>query len=211
MNLKEAFRYQSFLDKLITNARYSILDKEHALKTTKNHLKSKANPDATDLLETVEVPEFFPNDDVIAFMLWVITERERLTKAIVEAKNSLDFCFDAALEANKFRQLTNNAITSMLRYTAVKRVEQGRDYRFNVEGNQTPYFYEIETSLEENFNRSEAKTIARKLIETADETSMKLDSATINTIVNYEPVFNVNDSFEDVMTEFIDNIKPTLK
>lgn len=90
MNLKEAFRYQNFLDKMMSAAEYSICVRDHALVTTKVHNKTKSDPEATDITETVEVEPFFPNDDVIFFMQWLIIEREKLTKAIVDAKAAAD-------------------------------------------------------------------------------------------------------------------------
>lgn len=210
MNLKESFRYQNFLDDKLNEARYSIGDRNHALKVTKLHLKKKANPDAEDITEVVEVEDFIPNDDVVAFMCWLVEERQKLTEAIFKAKASLGFCLDAALETNKFRQHASSAVKGMLRFTPSKKTEQGRDYKFNVEGNQTPYYYEIETSLEENFNRDTAKKVVRDMITKADKTSAEIDSAMINTTVDYEPVFDVNDSFEDVMAEFTAKVLPTL-
>lgn len=210
MNLKESFRYQNFLDGKLNDARYSIGDRNHALKVTKLHLKKKANPDAEDITEVVEVEEFIPNDDVIAFMCWLVEERQKLTEAICAAKASLGFSLDAAIEANKFRQYTASAVKGMLKYTPSKKTEQGRDYKFNVEGNQTPYYYDIETSFEEAFTRDSAKKVVRDMITAADKTSAEIDSAMINTVVDYTPVFDVNDSFEDVMAEFIAKIKPAL-
>lgn len=210
MNLKESFRYQNFLDGKLNDARYSIADRTHALKVTKVHLKKKANPDAEDITEVVEVEEFIPNDDVIAFMCWLVAERQKLTEAICVAKASLSFSLDAAIEANKFRQYTASAVKGMLKYTPSKKTEQGRDYKFNVEGNQTPYYYDIETSFEEAFTRDSAKKVVRDMITAADKTSAEIDSAMINTVVDYTPVFDVNDSFEDVMAEFIAKIKPAL-
>lgn len=210
MNLKESFRYQNFLDGKLNDARYSIGDRNHALKVTKLHLKKKANPDAEDITEVVEVEEFITNDDVIAFMRWLVEERQKLTEAICAAKASLGFSLDAAIEANKFRQYTASAVKGMLKYTPSKKTEQGRDYKFNVEGNQTPYYYDIETSFEEAFTRDSAKKVVRDMITAADKTSAEIDSAMINTVVDYTPVFDVNDSFEDVMAEFIAKIKPAL-
>lgn len=210
MNLKESFRYQNFLDIKLNDARCSIADQTHALKITKVHLKNKANPEAEDIVEVVEVKEFIPNDDVIAFMCWLVAERQKLTEAICAAKASLDFCLEAAIEANKFRQRTASAIKGMLNYTSSKNTGQGRDYKFNVEGNQTPYYYDIETSFEEAFTRDSAKKVVRDMITAADKTSAEIDSAMINTVVDYAPMFDVNDSFEDVMAEFIDKIKPAL-
>lgn len=210
MNLKESFRYQNFLDSKLNEARYSIGERSHALKTTKVHLKNKANPDAENITEVVEVEDFFPNDDVVAFMCWIVAERQKLTEAIYKAKASLDFCLDAAIETNKFRQHTSSAVKGMLRFTPSKKTEQGRDYKFNVEGNQTPYYYDIETSFEENFTRDNAKKVVRDMITKADKTSAEIDSAMINTTVDYEPLFDVNDSFEDVMAEFTEKVLPTL-
>ena len=211
MNLKESFRYQNFLDSKLNEARYSIGDRSHALKVTKAHLKKKANPEAEDITEVVEVEDFIPNDDVIAFMCWLVAERQKLTEAICAAKASLGFSLDAAIEANKFRQYTASAVKGMLKYTPSKKTEQGRDYKFNVEGNQTPYYYEIETSYEEVFTRDTAKKVVRDMITASDKTSAEIDAAMINTVVDYTPVFDVNDSFEDVMAEFIAKIKPAIE
>ena len=203
MNLKESFRYQNFLDMMMRAASASIQQRDHCLKVTKTHLRSKANPDASDVTETVDGEVFFANDDVVAFMAWLVKEREKLTTAIGAAKASIGFDIDAAIETNKFRQTVNGSIKNMLRYTPSKRVEQGRDYKFNVEGNQTPYIYEIEVVSEEAYDKTGAKTLMREMISKADEVSAAIDAAMINTKVDYEPVFDVNETFDDVMTDFL--------
>lgn len=206
MNLKESFRYQNFLDMTMRAASASIQQRDHCLKVTKTHLRNKANPDASDVTETVEGEVFFANDDVVAFMAWLVQEREKLTKAIGVAKASIGFDIDAAIETNKFRQTVNGSIKNMLRYTPTKRVEQGRDYKFNVEGNQTPYIYEIEVVSEEAYDKTGAKTLMREMISKADEVSAAIDAAMINTKVEYEPVFDVNETFDDVMTDFLEKV-----
>ena len=206
MNLKESFRYQNFLDMMMRAASASIQQRDHCLKVTKTHLRSKANPDASDVTETVEGEVFFANDDVVAFMAWLVKEREKLTTAIGAAKASIGFDIDAAIETNKVRQTVNGSIKNMLRYTPTKRVEQGRDYKFNVEGNQTPYIYEIEVVSEEAYDKTGAKTLMREMISKADEVSAAIDAAMINTKVDYEPVFDVNETFDDVMTDFLEKV-----
>lgn len=207
MNLKESFRYQNFLDSLMKNASCSIQKSEHCFEVTKHHFKSKANPDAADMDEIVENGEFYPNDNVIAFMECLVTEREKLTTAIGKAKASLEFDLDAAIETNKFRQMVNNSIKGMLRYTPGKRFEQGRDYKFNIEGNQVAYVYDIEVENKDAFDRNNAKRIMRNMINKADEVSHDIDAAMINTEVPYTPCFDVNETFEDVMAEFIEGSK----
>ena len=92
MNLKEAFRYQKFLDAMMNQGRRSLCNPEHVLKVTKKHLRSTANADAEDMEEIVE-PDmpFFPNDDVVRFMEWLVGERQKLSVAIGQAKASVGF------------------------------------------------------------------------------------------------------------------------
>lgn len=204
MNLKESFRYQKFLESMMRSASMSIQRRDHCLTTTKTHHRSKANADAEDITEDVVCESaFYPNDDVMEFMVWLVEERSKITIAIGEAKASVGFDIDAAVETNKFRQLLNASIKAMMLQTPSKRTEQGRDYKFNVEGNQTPYIYDIEVVTKEAYNRGEAKKIMRDMISTADKTSAEIDAAMINTVVNYTPVYDVNESFDDVMAEFI--------
>lgn len=203
MNLKEAFRYQSFLEKMMSDACNSIANREHAITVTKTHNKSKANPDAVDFIETVETAAFYPNNDVIRFMLWLIREREKLTNAIGFAKSDIGFNIDAAVETNKFRQTANKAVKCMLSYPASKSIEQGRDFKFNAEGNQMPYYYEIEVVKSGAYDKDAAKAFMRSVIMEADKVSAEIDSAMINADVNYEPRFDVNETFDDVMAEFL--------
>lgn len=203
MNLKESFRYQNFLENMLAYAGNSLTDREHSLTIIKNHLRKKANAEAEDMMETVDVGEFFKNDDVLKFMTMLVEERSKLTNAIGKAKASIGFDLDAAIETNKFRQTVANRVKTMLRFTASKRTERGTDYKFNVEGNQTQYYYDIEVKANEAFDRSVAKDTMRKLILEADKVSAEIDSAMINTMVEYDAPFNVNDSFEDVMTDFL--------
>lgn len=203
MNLKESFRYQNFLENMLAYAGNSLTDREHSLTITKNHLRKKANAEAEDMMETVDVGEFFKNDDVLKFMTMLVEERSKLTNAIGKAKASIGFDLDAAIETNKFRQTVANRVKTMLRFTASKRTERGTDYKFNVEGNQTQYYYDIEVEANEAFDRSVAKDTMRKLILEADKVSAEIDSAMINAMAEYDAPFNVNDSFEDVMTDFL--------
>ena len=189
--------------------REELVQKIEELKKEKNAIVLAhyySNPDVQDVVETVEVDAFFENDVVIAFIKWLVGEREKLTKAIGAAKASIGFDIDAAIETNKFRQTASNSIKTMLRYMPSKRTEQGRDYKFNVEGNQMPYIYDIEVVSEEAYDKNGAKAAMRALITEADKVSADIDAALINTRVEYEPVFDVNETFEDVMTEFLTSI-----
>lgn len=203
MNLKESFRYQNFLESMMCSAGASLTDKEHSLIIKKKHLRKKANADTEDVVETVDAGEFFKNDDVMHFMSVLVGERDKLTNAIGKAKASIGFDLDAAIETNKFRQNLANCIKTMLRFKPSKKTERGTDYKFNVEGNQTQYYYDVEVEATEAYDRDKAKAMMRSMILDADKVSAEIDTAIINTPVEYEAPFNVNDSFEDVMADFI--------
>lgn len=203
MNLKESFRYQNFLESMMGFAGESITNREHSLTVTKKHLRSKANSDAEDMEEAVNFGEFYKNDDVISFMFFLVKEKEKLTTAIGLAKATIGFDLDAAVETNKFRQTLMGRAKMMLRYVSAKKMERGTDYKFNAEGNQNQYFYDIEVEYTEAFNREEAKRLVKEIATEADKTSAAIDSAMINTQVDYTAPFNVNDSFDDVMEEFL--------
>lgn len=155
------------------------------------------------MYENVDFGEFYKNDDVLSFMLFLVNEREKLTTAIGKAKATIGFDLDAAVETNKFRQMLMGRTKMMLRYASAKKTERGTDYKFNAEGNQNQYFYDIEVEYTEAFNREDAKRLVKEIATEADKTSAAIDSAMINTQVDYTAPFNVNDSFDDVMEEFL--------
>ena len=183
MNLKEAFRYQNFLDRVFGAAAISIQVRDHCLTQTREHLCNKVNPDADDFREEVKTEEeFFQNDDVIRAMRFLIGEKEKLSIAINKAKKSIDLDIDAATAVNKYRQKLNGSI---------------------VAGDPVDYKYDVKVTSEEAYDRDSAKKTMKEIISEADKISSEIDAAKVNTEVEYTPVFDVNDSFEDVMNTFL--------
>ena len=176
MNLKESFRYQKFLDGLMRSAGSNLQNPYHSLVTTKVHLRHAVNPEAEDVTEVVEDGEFVPNDTVLAFMAHLIDEREKLSIAIGKAKASVGFDMDAAIET-----------------------------KFDINGQQVPYRYDVEITTTENYDKEAAKALMRATIAKADEVSAAVDAAMINTVVEYEPPYDVNETFDDVLDAFVQN------
>lgn len=203
MNLKESFRYQKFLDGLMRSAGSNLQNPYHSLKTTKVHLRHAVNPEAEDVTEVVEDGEFVPNDTVLAFMAHLIDEREKLSIAIGKAKASVGFDMDAAIETNKFRQSLNGSVRQMLRQVGTKRKTKEVDYKFDINGQQVPYRYDVEITTTENYDKEAAKALMRATIAKADEVSAAVDAAMINTVVEYEPPYDVNETYDDVLESFI--------
>ena len=203
MNLKESFRYASYLETIASTASENLRIRDHALTTTKIHRKSAVDPDAKDITETVDNGDFVPNNDLIRFLQFVITERDKLGNAITAAKNNCGFDIDNAVAVNKMRQGVSANIKRMLSFKASKTKEPCLGYRFNVAGDQTSYRYDVEVVTEDNFDRKASKTVMTAMLEESDATSAEIDRVLVTTNVDFMPHFSVNDSFDDAVEAYL--------
>lgn len=205
LNLKEAYRYQNFLDRLMGEASGAMRERTNALDTTKLHKRKAANASAEDLEELVECPDQLCPADVLALMEKLSEERRMITAAISGAKRKLveesNFDIDAAREYAKFVRYTADSLGYILRTKAGVTTATGQGYTFNSEGNQVPYVYEIEQTTKERFDRAKFKAAQKEMLKKADQLSAEIEKAQVDAIVEFEPAFDVNDSFEDIMTE----------
>jgi hypothetical protein len=204
MNLKESYRYANYLNNLLDTA-YSYLRNWSFVTTTKEtHLRSKANSEASDEVIISQKPfdvDFTPNN-IIDFVVKVINEKESLAKAIAKAKAGTEFNIDNAVSMNKKKQEFISVLNNIASIKDSERQKQGSDYKFNLQdGNQIKYYYNIleETSID--FDRNDVKGLIKKLNKECDEVSSKLDAIEINTNVEHECLFDVNDRFEDVVLQ----------
>ncbi len=199
MNLKNAFRLTKKYDDLFQYAMEHIVNPKHALSTTKTHYRNIVDKDAMDMQETIDEVIFFQSNDVISFATYLIDEKERLGKAISATKQSLSLDIDASIESNKYRQQLKRSIDVMLTYSANKKPERGVGYKFNAEGNQVSYYYELIVEQEELYKRDWVKLVSKAVIESADAISTEIDHQIINSFVDYKPLVarGVNDSFDD--------------
>lgn len=204
MVLKEAFRYQNYLGTLINNASLYLSSIDNVTTKKQEHFRSKVNPESED--ETIEVPkrselEFTPNQ-IIDFLVNVLDEKEKLTKAIDAAKNTAKVNIDSAVAINKQKQ---NIFTILSRISDLKandKITKGTGYRFNQEGNQVAYYYDVKEITTIDFDRNKVKGIIKKLRKEADETSNTLDKLQVEIEVAYSPIYDLNDSFEDALNTF---------
>ena len=203
MNIKEAFRYQRFINSLMSGINGRALMAGEALKVSKVHHRHDVNPDAEDMTEVIESEEYISVSRYISFIEALISEKDKITTAINNAKRTIGFDIDAAVESNKIRQEGRTALNSLLkRNKPYKRVENGSDYKFNADGNQVSYYYTVDVEATERFDKTEVKKKMKQWITEADGVSADIDTAMVTTMVDFEPRFDVNDSFEDIIAEF---------
>ena len=202
MNLKEAFRFQNKLESLIMDTENILDDKDCVTLTKRTYLYKKANPDAEN--ETVTIipdTEYYRQlDEMIDFAVYLLDQREKLSEAINKAKRGLPLDLDGEVSLNRYRQRLSETFRRMARIKSreVTETNGGVGYRFNNEGNQVAYKCDVERVTTINFNRNTVRKYAAQLSEKADNASLEIDRCMINYEVDYQPVFDVNDSFDEV-------------
>ena len=201
MNLKESYRYANYLDNLLSTA-YSYLRNKGFITTTKqNHLRSKANSEAQDEVIDVQKPydvEFTPNS-ILDFIVKVIDEKEGLSNAIAIAKANTEINIDNAIAMNKKKQGFVSVLNGMVGIKSTEKQTTGRDYKFDVNGEQKPYTYPVTEVTSISFDRDDVKGLIKKYNKDCDEVSAKLDEIEITTAVEFNPAFDINDTFEDLV------------
>lgn len=201
MNLKESYRYANYIDSLLSTA-YSYLRNKGFITTTKqNHLRSKANSDAQDEVIDIKKPydvEFTPNN-IIDFIVKVIDEKEGLSNAIASAKANTEINIDNAIAMNKKKQGFVSVLNGMVGIKASEKQTTGKDYKFDVNGEQKPYTYNVTEITSIDFDRDSVKGLIKKYNKVCDEVSAKLDEIEITTVVEFNPQFDINDTFEDLV------------
>ena len=68
---------------------------------------------------------------------------------------------------------------------------------FNNEGNQVSYRCDVKRVTTINFDRNKIRKMCADLSKKSDETSAALDAALVNTPVEYEAPFDVNETFAE--------------
>ena len=184
--LKEAFRYQNYLANLITTTQGNLLSPAFSMKTVATHMRSKANPDAED--ETVESTDGGSQidatpDQLLQCLEYLIDTKEKLSAAISAAKReTIDI--DVCVANNRIRQQVAASLVRLSNMRPSEVVRRGAGYKFNANGDQVPYYYDIKEVSTINFNRDAVKAAAKRIRKEADEASMEIDKALIDTQVD---------------------------
>ena len=199
MNLKESYRYANYLDGLLSTAYTYLRNKGFVTTTIEEHLRKQSNPDVEN--ETIEVQrsfdvEFTPNN-VVDFVVKVIEEKEKLSESIAKAKGTTEINIDNAIAMNKKKQGFVSVLNGIADIKPTEKVVNGTGYKFNQEGNQVKYFYNVKQITSIDFDRKNIRNLIKKYAKETDDISTKLDLIEVTTNVEYDPLFNINDNFEE--------------
>ena len=207
MNLKEAFRYQNKLQRLMDEAQGILARDRNVTKVESTALRHKVNPEAEDetTIETPDTEYAEQITEIAVFLMFLLGERERLSYAIRAAKQNMDMDFDGEVSLNAKRQ----EIAGIFRHMGEIRCSEnlyhgaGTGYKFNAEGNQVSYRCDLKKVTTINFDRNKIRAYASGLSKKADVISAELDKRMVNTEVGYEASFDVNDTFAEILRQHI--------
>lgn len=206
MNLKEAFRFQNKLGAMMDEAQ-SILGRDANITKVENTYLRKKVFDGAENETVVDTPptEFADKiTEMIGFLMHLMDQREKLSKAIHAAKNALPIDMDSEVGLNAKRQEVARVLKRMadVRNSEVVINGGGNGYRFNQEGNQVSYRCDVRRVTTINFDRKVARNFAAEMNRKADAVSAELDRCMVNSEVSYEAPFDVNDSFAEIFSAF---------
>lgn len=213
MNIKEAGRYANYLNSMIFNLSMQLTLDANLYKTVEKHLRKKSNPDAED--EDIEVINetkiTCPVNDLAHLVKTLVDEKNRLALAIETAKNSVQLdwvednihlTIDTAVEYNK--NLREFAL-KLKQISACKNSEnkrQGTGRKFNAEGNQVNYYYDLEVTKTIDFDRQVVVELYKKTLDKTDVISRQIDEALLKDIVKFEPTYSFYDTMEDIIEKY---------
>ena len=208
MNLKEAFRFQNRLQSMMDEAQCILGREQNITKVQNTYLRKKVMAEAEDET-TMDAPSTEYSDQITSmaeFLLFLLTQREKLSAAIYKAKAGVDLAsgLDGEVGLNSNRQEIAGLFRRMagLRSSEVLISNGGTGYRFNNEGNQVSYRCDVKRVTTINFDRNKIRGMCVDLSKKADTVSAALDAALVNTQVEYEAPFDVNDTFAEAFEHF---------
>ena len=200
MTLKDAFRYNNYLGTL-EECVSGYFYKNQYLTLTETHQRSKANPQAED--EVVVTPKVIdvPSAEVLTFITRLIDEKARLTTAIAEAKKTVPTDLDSLTTTNSMRRRLMVLITPAFKARRAETTSKGTGYTFNAEGNQVSYQYDVLTVSEPDVDPAFVRQLFKELRVKADEDSVLAERLTLETNVEFTPLWDFDDTFEEAVAK----------
>lgn len=207
ITLKKSFEMQNYLKSLLDKALTALAYNDNITKTTQEHLRKKAYTDAEN--ETIEKPKrpdfIFKVMDIVDFACDVQNQIELLTVAINKAKHSLGKDYDGMIAINNQKRVLLNRLNTMAGIKASESIKTGQAWKFNGEGNQVSYSYDIKEVVAIDFDRNAIKAIISRLRKELDDNSTAIDIMQLETLVDFETIYEIGDGLDDAVQKFLEH------
>lgn len=201
ITLKKSFEYQNRLSELLDEA-LEILSYEGNVTTIKQtHMRKKTYSEAEDEEIVLDKDIPYSINRLTQFVDLLMTEIETLTAEINKAKKGFSNSthFDTMIAINNKKRRILNRYEMMAKIKSRETIVKGSADRFNEDGEQVSYRYDIKQVVTIDFDRNDLKRRISKLRNEVDKTSEEIDAMQINVRVGYDPIFDINDTLEELV------------
>lgn len=207
ITLKKSFELQNYLKNLYDSALIMLGQVDNITTTTQEHMRKKAYDAAED--ETIIKPkraDFTYNVmDLVDFASEVQSEINMLTIAINQAKHSSVRDFDSMIAINNSKRRLLSRLNYMAAIKPSENIKSGQAWKFNGEGNQVAYSYDIKEITTIDFDRNAVKAIISRLRKETDDFSTAIDEMQLNTQVDFDTIYEIGDNLEDAVEKYLSN------
>lgn len=207
ITLKKSFELQNYLKSLYNMALGILMCQENVTSTKQFHYRKKAYSEAED--EVVDKPKRYESghsiNDLIDFTCFLIGQMESLTAAINHAKMYSYKDLDGMISMNSQKRKLLERVVSMAAIKPNEVIVKGYGTKFNGEGNQVTYTYDVKEVTTIDFDRNKVKAISGRLRKELDDTSTEIEMLQLQTNVDFNCIFDIGDSFEDAIDRWKEN------
>lgn len=205
MTLKEAFRYSKYVEDCLSRSSWTM--EKNSMQTIFHHLYSKVD-NREDEEEIVEPTVPVTTEEMITLTMSFAQEKGRISRAINDYKaklmeNGIDL--DSMMALNRVTRRLVVSYRAMLANEERVIKQQGTGYRFNAEGNQTSFLYEMQEEHKYTFNEESLRQKVRALTEKCDETSKVIDQLLVEDNIEFDPLYDFNDSISEIYKKVVAN------
>jgi len=205
ITLRKSFEYQNYLTRMFDSTLTILGDNGNVTNKEQKHKKKASYANVENETVVLDKNDSFKCDvnQMVDFAYDLLNESEKLSESIENAKCSDVSNFDSMISMNIKRHSMIDRLDKMSRIKSSEVKTTGTGYKFNENGDQVPYRYEIEEVTTIDFDRPKIKKLAVKIREISEDTSDKVDAYMINKCVDYDPKYEIGESLDDCIEKFL--------
>ena len=206
ITLKKSFELQNYLRGLLDSALNVLSYNDNITVTKQEHMRKKVLAEADD--EEVIKPKrheyVFDINALVDFACYVQQQMAILTAEINVAKCNNLYDLDCLIAVNNQKRKLLERMVAMSTVKAKETVAKGIGVKFNGEGNQTTYNYDIKETTTIDFDRNKVKAIASRLRRELDADSTTIDKMMLDIFVDYSTIFEIGDDLEEAVVKYLE-------
>lgn len=206
MNLKTSFKHQNKLAKAISDLSSYLSYSANVSEIVATHKRAKSVSTKEDETITREKTSNFTTDQILEALFFLIEEKNKLTSKINLAKKALDIDVDGMMSMNIVKRDALRPLKVMCNMKEKTTLATGRDYTFNLEGNQIQYVYEIEEVSKPDFDQTKLKDFVKEMEDELERSSDTIEKIFLETEVDYVQIIGNNDSSDEIIKCVLDII-----